>query len=260
MVLDSKIAAVQNHFGIAEPGDWGAVEPKWILGIDGVGPVTLSHIRMYLAARDLTLKNDRTAQYWKENLSAARICQTMGNESLADGPVDSAIINPFTVLIDSAEQQPFSFKGLETDADLGGRPLIVPIEWRCLGRHPDSLGDYSIEGFQGRIHVERKSLDDAHGTILGWGGRRERFEKELENLNSIYRSYVIVEASFGQLISSAPEWGKRSATDNRKAIFRSILAWQHRFPLVHWEFCDDRRLAEVTCFRILERFWKDETL
>ena len=259
MVLDSRIQACKDYFGICKPEDWRAVRPAWILGLPNVGPATLDHIRMYLAARGIALRDDRTPEYWKQHLSEARIGQTMGNEQIDPedgGGQDRAVICPFTVLIDSAEQDPFGFQGLSTDADRGNRPLIVPTEWRSLGRHPDSRGDYSIDGFQERIGVERKSQSDAHGTFLGWkNDRRERFESELENLSQIDRGYVVIESSFGELIRAAPEWGKRTAQQNQKAIFRSVLSWQNKWPKVNWLFCDDRRLAEVTTFRVLEKYW-----
>jgi hypothetical protein len=41
-------------------------------------------------------------------------------------------------------------------------------------------------------------------------------------------------------------------------VFRSILAWTVRFPTIHWIPAGPRRLAEVTTFRLLERFLKEE--
>ena len=105
------------------------------------------------------------------------------------------------------------------------------------------------------VLIERKSLDDAHGAFLGWGRRRERFELELENLASFDCAAVVVECSFATLISGAPSRGKKTRGENAKILHRQILAWQQDYR-VPWHFCDDRRLAEITAFRILERFWK----
>lgn len=176
--------------------------------------------------------------------------------------------NPFTILVDSAEQHAFTFQGIYADADRGGRELVISpganLVRQCLGRHPNSLGDYSVQGFVGRCHVERKSMDDAHGTILGFTssgnadrGRRERFERELANLANIEAGCVVVECSFGELLQNAPEHdlGKKTGLCNRKILHRSIIAWQQDYA-VPWFFCDDRRHAELTTFRWLERFWK----
>ena len=183
-----------------------------------------------------------------------------------------AEFNPFTILVDTAEQTPFRFRGIHADANKGGRTLVVSpginLVRQCLGRHPNSLGDYSIEGFVGRCHVERKSMDDAHSTILGFTktvdgqrvelhGHRERFERELANLANIECGCVVVECSFGEFLNNAPEHelGKKTGLLNRKILARSIIAWQQDYG-VPWLFCDDRRAAEVITFRWLERFWK----
>lgn len=172
---------------------------------------------------------------------------------------------PFTILVDTAETNPFAFTGLRADADKLGRPLIVPTRWQCLGRHPNGLGDYSIDGFVGRVHVERKSLEDVHGTVLGWDtesdrekvalGRRQRFENELANLARIEAPLVVVEATIGECLQAMPEWGVKPKEMNAKIFFRSVLAYQQDYR-VPWVFADGRRIAEAATFRFLERFWR----
>lgn len=172
---------------------------------------------------------------------------------------------PFTVLIDTAESQPFTFQGLRCDADKLNLPLVVRTRWSNLGRHPHSLGDYAIAGLVGQCHVERKSLEDCHGTVLGWEtdrnlergtpGRRQRFEQELANLAEIPAGVVVVEATLEQCLQDMPEWGVKPRAENRKIFFRSIVSFQQRFR-VPWMFCSSRRAAEVFAFRWLERFYK----
>lgn len=257
MVLDSKILRLKIHFGISKAKDWEQVEPAWILRQDGIGPTTLDYIRICLAMRGLTLKGDQTPEYWKQNIDAAKVGHTMGLEEI-EPDCDRGAICPFVVLIDTAEQEPFTFQGLKTDAAQGSRPLIVPTERRELGRHPYGLGDYSLDTGKGRCHIERKSMDDAHGTILGFAdGRRERFEQELANLAGIEAGLVVVECSFAELVNRAPTWGKRTASQNAKALHRSIVAFQQDYH-VAWSFCDSRRMAEVTAFRWLERWHRKQ--
>jgi hypothetical protein len=172
--------------------------------------------------------------------------------------------SPFVVLIDSMEQHPFSFRGVRADiSDMNAaqRKLFESGQWdgfvqvqtkyKALGA---SNGDYSIEGFEGRCHLERKSMEDCHGTVLGWGDRRERFKRELANLAEMQSAAVVVECSFGDLLASAPEHGKKSAAENRKILFRQILSWQQRFR-VPWMFCDSRGMAELFAYRWFERFF-----
>lgn len=173
------------------------------------------------------------------------------------------ITTPYTIAIDTAEQQPYPFLGLRADADQDYRPLTVPLLRMCLGRHPNSLGDYSLTGFIGRVHIERKSVNDCIGTICGFGengedkGRRERFESELANLSKIEAPLVIVEGSLATVLASVQGWegSSKTAEQWRKIVFRSLIAWQQDY-LVRWQFCDTRALAEYVAFRYLERFYK----
>ena len=146
------------------------------------------------------------------------------------------------------------FDGMTADANQENRGLIVRHEIRSLG---ESMGDYSIDGFEGLCHIERKSRDDAHGTFLGWGERRARFERELANLTDMECCAIVVECSMAELIQTVPARGKKSAQENAKIIFRQILAWQQDYR-VPWLMADNRRMAEVATFRILERFWRKQ--
>ena len=160
---------------------------------------------------------------------------------------------PFVILIDTAEGIPFTFQNLKADADQGHKPIVVTTEFTCLGRHPNSMGDYSIAGFIGQVGIERKSMEDAQSTILGWDGRRDRFECELENLAKMEAGLVVVECSFEQLIQEAPEYGQRTKSANAKSLMRSVLAFQQDYK-VPWLFAGGRRLAEISTFRFLQRF------
>lgn len=159
------------------------------------------------------------------------------------------LICPFTIAIDCQEKQPFSFTGL---AGRQGRTLQVPTVWKSLGT---SHGDYSIEGLEFGVGIERKSMEDAHGTFLGWGERRARFERELEMLSTFSCSAIVVECTLSDLIENAPSFGVKSAAENAKTLFRTVLAWQFDFR-VPWLFCKDRRMAEIATFRVLERHWR----
>lgn len=268
-MLNSKLQQLKEHFGIATVHDWQAVRPEWIISLNGIGPKTLEYLRLMLAQHDVTLKDDRTPEFWRANRGSARIVEVLGNEQIDDddgspAAKDRGMICPFTVLIDTAEQSPFSFQNLRADAVDGGRPLIVPVRHQSLGRHPDSLGDYSLDsplGGQGRCHIERKSMADAHSTFLGWArkgedtGRRERFERELELLSEMEAGLVLVECSFTQLIAAAPQYGVRTAAQNAKALHRSVLSWMRRYR-VQWIFTDDRRVAERTAFHWLRQWYE----
>ena len=176
---------------------------------------------------------------------------------------------PWRIVIDTAEQHAFSFGGLKADANKGNRPIEVETVRRCLGRYPESRGDYSLESVDGVwthttpagwCFVERKSLEDCQSTLLGFAdGHRERFESELANLAAVIRcggaALVVVECDLCELLNAAPCHGVRSRQQNAKTLMRSILACKMDY-CVPWLFCGGRRMAEIATFRFLERFWR----
>lgn len=245
-MLDSKFEKLRKHFGISTPEDWQNIRPEWVLATPGVGSATLQFLRMYLANLGLTMQNDGCPKQWQELLGKTRF----GGMQISEQ--DEAEVCPFTILIDSQEKHPFVFQGLRHDADAQSRPLAVPIMWKSLGAHH---GDYSLSGWEGHVAIERKSMNDAHGTFLGWSERRERFEEELEYLSGIECAAVVIECTRGQLYANAPSQGKKSSQENAKILMRTVLSWEQRFS-VPFMFCDTRRLAEVEAFRLLQQFFR----
>jgi DNA excision repair protein ERCC-4 len=150
------------------------------------------------------------------------------------------------VVIDTREQKNFTFEGMTCDAIDGGGPLTVPTVLNTL-----ASGDYSLLGYETRVACERKSLADLYGTI---GQGRDRFERELARLNAMDWAAVVIEATWPELCAEPPAHTKLPG----KIVFRSILAWSVRYPRVHWFPAGPRRLAEITTFRLLERWLKEE--
>jgi hypothetical protein len=99
------------------------------------------------------------------------------------------------------------------------------------------------------VAIERKSLADLYSTL---GQGRQRFARELERLNGYEFTAVVVEAEWSVVIGSPPAYSQLLP----KTVYRSVIAWQVRYPKVHWWFVPGRDFAEVTTFRLLERYWK----
>lgn len=185
----------------------------------------------------------------------------MGPEELA-----GVVRLPWRVVIDTAEQQPFTFANIKADAAKAGRIIAVETVRRCLGRYPDSFGDYSLEsdGWVGYAcdgcFVERKSLEDCQSTLLGFAdGHRDRFESELANLAGVIRAggaaLVVVECDLCELLASVPPGTTKRPAVVAKSLHRSVVSMWREYG-VPWAFCSGRRLAEITTFRFLESFWK----
>ena len=156
------------------------------------------------------------------------------------------VLLPFTCAIDSREQFPFTFRGLTADADKGKLPLVVPVETRTL-----RTCDYSIVGHESAIGVERKSKSDFVSTLIQG---RDRFIRELERMQEMERTYVVVEACWESIINEPLPHPKVKP----KSLYRTVLDWQDEFSKTHWWFCYSRSFAEHTTLRILERYWKNK--
>ena len=140
-----------------------------------------------------------------------------------------------TVIVDTREQQPYLFEG------------IAPVG--TVFTDTLSTGDYSIQGCEHEICIERKTCSDAFGTF---GRGRERFERELLRMQQYKFAAVIIEADWHTILRIYP-----TIKFTPKAFHSSVIAWQQRFG-VHFWTCPSRTFAERTTYRILERWWKDK--
>ena len=144
----------------------------------------------------------------------------------------STVPLPFTVVIDTREQRPFSIPGAIT-AKL-------------------DQGDYSILGFESRIAIERKSLGDLFGTV---GGGRKRFEAELQRLAKLERADIVIEYDFGAMFNDPPKHSKEMSA---QSVAASLIAWSIRYGVYVW-FGTDRENARSITLHILDKFWKEST-
>lgn len=151
---------------------------------------------------------------------------------------------PFVIAIDTREQAPFTFDRLRADVREGGAALNVQTERRSF-----LSGDYSIKDHENEIAIERKSLSDLFGSI---GKEHKRFKREIIRLSAMRYAAVVAEADWAEILAAPPKFTQLPP----KIVYRTILAWQLEFPSVHWWLCPGRNFAEITTFRLLERFWK----
>lgn len=88
---------------------------------------------------------------------------------------------PATIIIDTREQEPYSFE-----------PWLAAAVRRAL-----PAGDYSVEGLEGRVAVERKTLDDFVSTVIH---ARPRFRDELRKLAEYRAACVVIEAGVSDIL------------------------------------------------------------
>ena len=115
------------------------------------------------------------------------------------------------------------------------------IEHRAL-----ALGDYAIGGYEKRLAVERKTLDDAVKSVAP-SQRREVFIGRAAALGRMRRAAIVIEGTFDELHEQCSVTAMHP-----NAVIGSYLALQarHRLPVI---FAGGRELAEEWAAHFLTR-------
>ncbi|MBN2498269.1 MAG: ERCC4 domain-containing protein [Deltaproteobacteria bacterium] len=144
--------------------------------------------------------------------------------ALAAEPARQAVEMP-PVVVDSREQAPYYYPG-----------AVV----RGL-----KTGDYSLEGHEDQIAIERKSLSDLYGSLT-WG--RERFARECERLAALEYPALVIEAAW-------PLRPPPRSRANPRSIRATLAAWSVRYRMPVW-LAGSREHAQELTFDLLRKFWK----
>ena len=140
------------------------------------------------------------------------------------------LFQSIVIVVDSREQRPYTFK----------HPVITGTL---------ATGDYSLLGFEDKVAVERKSIDDLVGCLKD--DNRERFEKELARSRSLDYFCLVIEASLSDLVQ-----GQYRSNINPAAVVQSILALGVRYRVPVW-FAETRDLGQRITESILEKYARD---
>jgi DNA excision repair protein ERCC-4 len=137
------------------------------------------------------------------------------------------------ILIDSREQNPFTFQGYEVKTQTAPLPV----------------GDYSLPGFEDRAAIERKSLDDLVGCLMGKD--RERFERELRKGRFYELFAVVVEAPFSDVSR-----GRYRSEMKPHSALQSIIAFQVRYR-VPFVWAGNRAGAEYITHGLIAKYLRE---
>ena len=139
--------------------------------------------------------------------------------------------DPIPIIVDTREQQPYTFD-----------PVRFAVQ-RCAL----PAGDYSLAGLELEVSIERKSLNDFVGTVIGdW----ERFRAELQKLQGFDFAAVAVEASPQDVMDQ--RYTSRAAPASVLGRAISIHA-DFGIPVV---WLGNRQIAKFWTEKTLERLWE----
>lgn len=115
------------------------------------------------------------------------------------------------VVIDTQEQLPYMFSGCRTFH-------------KKLGE-----GDYSLEGYENVIAVERKTANDFYGSIINnkETDNRDRLEREFERLRNYKFKALVIEEEEQDIL--CPEIYGRDI--DRNSVYGSIISFEIKYGL-----------------------------
>lgn len=149
-------------------------------------------------------------------------------------------MNKFTIVVDSREQKPFSFR--RTAACEG-------VEVRAL-----PTGDYSIAGLEDILTVERKA---STGELAG-NVQDERFERELARLRDFEHAWVVCQFTLADVLafpagSGIPRSRWRTMRMRGPYLLRRVsqLMVEYGVPFL---FCGEQ--AQEMALSLMKRVWE----
>ena len=152
---------------------------------------------------------------------------------------------PFTIIKDTREQDGYTFEPSSSRYHT------------CKGMINRKLdtGDYSIEGLEDKLCIERKASVVEFANNIGHD--TVRFTKEIERMKEFPHRFIILEFSLSDVMnfpegSNIPEqdWGKLKITN--KFMLRKIMEFQMQHD-IHVLFCDCKKHAKWAVLSILKR-------
>ncbi len=135
----------------------------------------------------------------------------------------------FRIVVDTREKEPFGF------------------DCQTLRRKLDA-GDYTVQGYEGLVAVERKSLPDFVRTVVH---DRDRFCAEMEKLAGYEAAAVVVEADLDHVLRGLENVALRGASPESVLGAATWLILRYHVP-VFW--CGSRQAARAFMDSYLRAF------
>lgn len=109
-------------------------------------------------------------------------------------------------------------------------------------------GDYTIEGYEHLIMIERKSKQDLWQTLTSG---RPRFMREMDRAKKIPARYIVIEASLGDI-----QRGSRFSKVRGDFIIASLISLEQKYG-VHVIFASKKKgVAQKYVRKLLEKLYQ----
>ena len=160
-------------------------------------------------------------------------------------PMSELFLCPFVVVQDTREQAPWTFQNVIIEKRL----WVIHREVKTM-----QTGDYSIEGFEDLLVIERKSVSDIIQSITAGHnreGRKQARMREIQDAGGFCR--MVIEGSFSVACDQLDtEEGRRVSSSHILGTWKS---WEIKY--VPWLWAGDRRRAELIAFHLMLEWWRE---
>lgn len=141
-------------------------------------------------------------------------------------------LHKFTIVTDTREQTPWTFPE-------GQHVITSKLD----------AGDYSVEGYENAVAIERKTLNDYCNTVIG---QKKRFDRELDKLQAYRYPLIVVEANVSDIV----EQRYTCKSHPMSILGRTIAIMTYRgIPVVFW---GNRQTAQWLAEKWLRKVWERE--
>jgi ERCC4-type nuclease len=154
-------------------------------------------------------------------------------------------IRPFTIIKDTREKQGYTFEASRTKYHVCKGMVVRKLD----------TGDYSLEGLEDKVCIERKASVVELANNVGVSSRR--FMAEIERMKEFPHKFLILEFSLTDLMnfpegSDVPEKEIKNLKITNKYMLRFLMELQINHS-VNVIFCDSKKNAKWTVLSILKR-------
>ena len=148
---------------------------------------------------------------------------------------------PFTVIRDTREQEGYYFSEFNTCAGMINQKL--------------DTGDYSIQGMEDKICIERKGCVEELAQNLG--SKKHAFINEINRMEDFPHKYIVLEFSLEDLIrfpkyTRIPIKNKASVKITGRYMLKCLIEFE-LYNNVHVLFCGDKHTAFLAVSSIFKR-------
>jgi DNA excision repair protein ERCC-4 len=142
-----------------------------------------------------------------------------------------------TIIIDSREKNPLVFR------------KFGEIEGTKVGYL--NVGDYSLEGYENKIAIERKEIGDLFGTL---GRGHKRFRAELERAKPFEFFAIVIESPFNLVLEKS--WSNAQFSKMKGYVVAQILCTLIVKYGIHVFFCNNRNEASSLIRNLFKAYLK----